>query len=77
MVAHFLPNSDPVQKVSIIARGSAGGYTLKVPTEDRYFQSKSDFIDEIAVLLAGHLVEKIFLARLPLEPPLIYVGRPR
>ncbi len=58
LVAHFLPNSDPVQKVSIIARGSAGGYTLKVPTEDRYFQSKSDFIDEIAVLLAGHLVEK-------------------
>ena len=58
IVAHFLPNSDPVQKVSIIARGSAGGYTLKVPIEDRYFQSKTDFIDEIAVLLAGHLIEK-------------------
>ena len=58
VVAHFLPNSDPVQKVSIIARGSAGGYTLKVPTEDRHFQAKSDFIDDIAVLLAGHLIEK-------------------
>ncbi len=58
LVAHFLPNSDPVQKVSIIARGQAGGYTLKVPTEDRYFQSKTDFVDEIAVLLAGHLIEK-------------------
>ncbi|MDD2681170.1 MAG: ATP-dependent zinc metalloprotease FtsH [Patescibacteria group bacterium] len=58
LVAYFLPNSDPVQKVSIIARGQAGGYTLKVPTEDRYFHSKSDFLDEIAVLLAGHLVEK-------------------
>jgi cell division protease FtsH len=58
LVAHFLPNSDPVQKVSIIARGQVGGYTLKVPTEDRYFHSKSDFLDEIAVLLAGHLVEK-------------------
>jgi cell division protease FtsH len=58
VVAHFLPNSDPVQKVSIIARGQAGGYTLKVPTEDRYFHSKSDFMDEIAVLLAGHLIEK-------------------
>ncbi len=58
VVAHFLPNSDPVQKVSIIARGQAGGYTLKVPLEDRHFQSKSDFIDEIAVLLAGHLIEK-------------------
>lgn len=58
LVAHFLPNSDPVQKVSIIARGQAGGYTLKVPLEDRHFQSKTDFIDEIAVLLAGHMVEK-------------------
>jgi len=47
-----------VQKVSIIARGQAGGYTLKVPIEDKYFHSKTDFIDEIAVLLAGHLVEK-------------------
>ena len=58
LVAHFLVNSDPVQKVSIIARGQAGGYTLKVPVEDRYFHSRTDFIDEIAVLLAGHLVEK-------------------
>lgn len=58
IVAHFLPNSDPVQKVSIIARGQAGGYTLKVPTEDKHFHSKSEFIDEIAVLLAGHLIEK-------------------
>lgn len=58
LVAHFLPNSDPVQKVSIIARGSAGGYTLKVPIEDKYFHAKSDFLDETAVLLAGHLVEK-------------------
>ncbi|MDD3285626.1 MAG: ATP-dependent zinc metalloprotease FtsH [Patescibacteria group bacterium] len=58
LVAHFLVNSDPVQKVSIIARGQAGGYTLKVPIEDRYFHSRTDFIDEIAVLLAGHLVEK-------------------
>ncbi|MDP3836586.1 MAG: ATP-dependent zinc metalloprotease FtsH [bacterium] len=58
VVAHFLPNSDPVQKVSIIARGQAGGYTLKVPTEDRYFQSKSDFVNDIAILLAGHLIEK-------------------
>jgi len=58
IVAHFLPNSDPVQKVSIIARGQAGGYTLKVPTEDKYFHAKSDFLNEIAILLAGHLIEK-------------------
>ncbi|HBA36319.1 TPA: cell division protein FtsH [Candidatus Falkowbacteria bacterium] len=58
LVAHFLPDADPVHKVSIIARGSAGGYTLKVPSEDRHMHSKSEFISEIAVLLAGHLVEK-------------------
>ena len=58
VVAHFLPGADPVHKVSIIARGSAGGYTLKVPSEDRHMHAKSEFIDEIAVLLAGHLVEK-------------------
>ena len=58
LVAHFLPDADPVHKISIISRGSAGGYTLKVPTEDRHMHSKSEFISEIAVLLAGHLVEK-------------------
>jgi len=58
VVSHFLPDADPVHKVSIIARGSAGGYTLKVPSEDRHMHAKSEFISEIAVLLAGHLVEK-------------------
>ncbi|MFA4941157.1 MAG: ATP-dependent zinc metalloprotease FtsH [Patescibacteria group bacterium] len=58
VVSHFLPDADPVHKVSIIARGSAGGYTLKAPTEDRHMHAKSEFISEIAVLLAGHLVEK-------------------
>jgi len=58
LVAHFSPSADPVHKISIIARGTAGGYTLKVPTEDRHMHSKSEFISEIAVLLAGHLVEK-------------------
>ncbi len=58
LVAHFLPNTDPVQKISIIARGQAGGYTLKVPTEDKRLHSRSEFLDELAVLLAGHLVEK-------------------
>jgi cell division protease FtsH len=58
LVSHFLPEADPVHKVSIISRGSAGGYTLKAPLEDRHLYAKSDFIAEIAVLLAGHLVEK-------------------
>ncbi len=58
IVAHFLPHTDPVQKVSIIARGQAGGYTLKVPTEDRRLHSKTEFIEEISVLLGGYLAEK-------------------
>lgn len=58
LVSHFLPDADPVHKVSIISRGSAGGYTLKAPAEDRHMHAKSEFISEIAVLLAGHLVEK-------------------
>jgi len=58
IVAHFLPDMDPVHKISIISRGSAGGYTLKVPSEDHHMHAKSKFISEIAVLLGGHLVEK-------------------
>ncbi|MFA6995564.1 MAG: ATP-dependent zinc metalloprotease FtsH [Patescibacteria group bacterium] len=58
LVAHFLFDMDPVHKISIISRGSAGGYTLKVPSEDHHMHAKSEFISEIAVLLGGHLVEK-------------------
>jgi cell division protease FtsH len=58
LVAHILPNADPVHKVSIISRGRAAGYTLKLPTEDKKMHSKSEFLDDIAVFLAGHLVEQ-------------------
>lgn len=57
LVAHFLPNTDPVHKISIIARGQAGGYTLKLPTADKHMHTKSEYIEEIAVLLGGHLTE--------------------
>ena len=58
LVTHELPHVDPVQKVSIIARGMAGGYTLKVPERDKHMHSRSEFLDELAVLLAGHATEK-------------------
>jgi cell division protease FtsH len=58
LVAHILPGSDPVRKVSIVARGQAGGYTLKYPSEDKFMHSKAEFIDDLAVLLAGHATEK-------------------
>ena len=51
-------HTDPVQKVSIVSRGQVAGYTLKMPIEDKYFQTKSEFIDELAVLLAGYTSEK-------------------
>jgi cell division protease FtsH len=59
LVASFLKNADPVQKVSIISRGQAGGYTLAVPTEDKSLHSKAYFVDELAVLLGGYISEKI------------------
>ena len=59
LVASSLKNSDPVHKVSIIARGQAGGYTLAVPTEDKRLHSKAYFIDELATLLGGHVSEKL------------------
>jgi cell division protease FtsH len=58
LAAHFLPNTDPVQKISIIARGQAGGYTLKLPIEDKHMHTKSEFVEEIAVLVAGYVAEQ-------------------
>lgn len=58
LVAHYLPNIDPVQKISIISRGMAGGYILKVPLEDKHMHNKTEFIEEMAVGLAGYLTEK-------------------
>ncbi len=59
LVAHLLPHADPVHKVSIISRGSAAGYTLKLPTEDRRFHKKSEFVDDLAVMVAGHASEQL------------------
>lgn len=58
VVAHFQPNADPVHKVSIISRGRAGGYTMKVPSEDKYMHTKEEFLSDIAVTLAGYATEK-------------------
>ncbi|MFA5746895.1 MAG: ATP-dependent zinc metalloprotease FtsH [Candidatus Paceibacterota bacterium] len=59
VAATFLPNSEPVRKISIIARGMAAGYTLKTPREISYMKSKSEFSTELAVLLAGRVAEKM------------------
>ena len=59
LVGAYLPYADPVQKVSIISRGHAGGYTLSVPTEDRGLHSYKYFLDELAVFLGGYASEKL------------------
>ena len=59
LVAASLPHADPVHKVSIVSRGHAGGYTLAVPSEDKYLHSEAYFLDELATLLGGYASEKL------------------
>lgn len=58
LVGHELPGADPVRKVSIISRGRAAGYTIKLPSEERHLKTRAEFLDEIAALLGGHVAEK-------------------
>ncbi len=59
VVARLLPNTDPVHKVSIVARGMAGGYTQVLPTEDRHYWSRSQLNDQIAMMLGGRAAEEL------------------
>jgi len=59
LVSHILPKADPVHKVSIISRGRAAGYTMNLPETDKYLHKRSEYIDNLAVLLAGHTAEKM------------------
>lgn len=61
LVSSILSYADPVHKISIISRGRAAGYTLHLPLEDKKMQSKKEFLDDIAVSLAGYVTEKILL----------------
>jgi cell division protease FtsH len=62
LVSHALPNTDPVHKVSIIPRGRALGYTLTLPTEDRFLVRRSELVDELAMLLGGRSAEELIFA---------------
>ena len=59
LVAHALPNTDPVHKVTILPRGRALGYTMQLPLEDKYLQSRSEMLDQLAVLLGGRTAEEL------------------
>ncbi|HVE90832.1 MAG TPA: AAA family ATPase, partial [Actinomycetota bacterium] len=59
LVAHMLPHAHPVHKVTIVPRGRALGYTLTLPTEDRYLVTKAELTDELAVMLGGRAAEEV------------------
>ncbi|ADJ26420.1 ATP-dependent metalloprotease FtsH [Dehalogenimonas lykanthroporepellens BL-DC-9] len=59
LVARMLPAADPVHKITIVARGMAGGYTRQLPTEDRYIATKTQFTAKIAIAMGGRLAEEL------------------
>ncbi|MHB0977572.1 MAG: ATP-dependent zinc metalloprotease FtsH [Candidatus Aquicultorales bacterium] len=59
IVGHMLPNTDPVHKISIIPRGRALGYTLSLPTEDKFLVAKSELLDNLAMFLGGRVAEEM------------------
>ncbi|MBQ5761087.1 MAG: ATP-dependent zinc metalloprotease FtsH [Clostridia bacterium] len=61
LVTRLLPSQDPVHQVSIIPRGRAGGFTMSLPKEDKYYASKNEMLDELVVLLGGRVAEKLVL----------------
>jgi len=68
IVSSVLPFADPVHKISIISRGRAAGYTLHLPLEDRKLQSKREFLDDIAVSLAGFVTERMIFGDVTTGP---------
>jgi len=68
LVARSLPNADPVRKISIVARGRAGGYTKQLPTEDRYLVTRSQFNDILATSLGGHAAEELIFGDVTTGP---------
>ena len=61
LVGMLLDHTDPVHKVTIIPRGRAGGYTLSLPKEDRYYATRSELLDELKLLLGGRVAEALVL----------------
>ena len=59
LVGFLLPKTDPVHKVSIIPRGRAGGYTMLLPQEDRYYLTRSELMERVATLMAGRVAEHV------------------
>ena len=61
LVAHVLPNTDPVHKISVIPRGRALGYTLTLPEEDKFLMTREELADELGMLLGGRVAEELIV----------------
>src|SRR3546814_309060 len=59
LVGHVLRGTDPIHKISIVARGRALGWTLALPTEDKYLRTRSELADSMAMLLGGRSAEEL------------------
>jgi cell division protease FtsH len=59
MVGHFLPNTDPVHKISVVSRGQALGFTISLPTEDKFLTTKNELMDTLAMTLGGRAAEEV------------------
>ena len=68
LVASLLPHADPVHKISVISRGRAAGYTLKLPVEDKKLHSKKNFIDDMASTMGGYAAEQLIFGDLTTGP---------
>ncbi|MEK7480762.1 MAG: ATP-dependent zinc metalloprotease FtsH, partial [Patescibacteria group bacterium] len=68
LVAAVMPHTDPVHKVSIVSRGRAAGYTLKLPSEDRHLHTYSYFLDELAAAIGGYAAEKLVFGEITTGP---------
>ncbi len=64
MVAHFLEHTDPVHKISIISRGQALGYTISLPTEDKFLTTRAELADTLAMTLGGRAAEEIIFSEI-------------
>jgi cell division protease FtsH len=59
LVGHFLPNTDPVHKISVVSRGQALGFTISLPTEDKFLTTKNELMDNLAMTLGGRAAEEV------------------
>lgn len=68
LVASVLPDADPVHKISIIARGTAGGFTMKLPLEEKRLHSRKEFLDDLAMSMGGYAAEQLVFGDITTGP---------